>query len=488
MIVKKYFEVEENDDGKYCLVKYTGTDTKVEIPEGIVSIGDYVLDEADFVEEVIIPEGTLYIEDNAFSDCESLKKVTLPESLREINMEAFCNCNQLENINLPKNLKIIGAGAFSDCDSLTDIKIPSSLIEIQLDSFDDTLGLLEQNPDYQKIDGIMYNTKTHSALFSLDSDAKTMKIADGTLYIASNAFSFCQALNSVELPESLAYIGREAFSFCASLKKIYIPKSVKVIDSSAFNKCVALSQVTFDEKCTTRIAEQAFSQCQSLERVEIPAETVAYEGAFDEDCETIYLENEDGKMVYNDECLLGESLKIYVVDGEIEQKEAIRLLSSGKEESFNFVHINYYENDYWTRDIFITNNKDLIPGIITTDTLTYSAADGTTATSKKLEEGTVVAIDPVSKQTDSDLGIDFLSVTYYSGTAFGKTAFVKMDSLSDYPGDIIAKQTISRILANESIKPEIADILFENLEAIPTSDYMSQKIEEAKIQESDRRK
>jgi hypothetical protein len=201
-----------------------------------------------------------------------------------------------------------------------------------------------------------------------------------------------------------------------------------------------------------------------------------------------YLENEDGKMVYNDECLLGESLKIYVVDGEIEQKEAIRLLSSGKEESFNFVHINYYDNDYWTRDIFITNNKDLIPGIITTDTLTYSAADGTTATSKKLEEGTVVAIDPASKQTDSDLGIDFLSVTYYSGTAFGKTAFVKMDSLSDSPGDIIAKQTISRILANESIKPEIADILFENLEAIPTSDYMSQKIEEAKIQESDRRK
>ena len=66
-----------------------------------------------------------------------------------------------------------------------------------------------------------------------------------------------------------------------------------MIDSSAFNKCVALSQVTFDEKCTTRIAEQAFSQCQSLERVEIPAETVAYEGAFDEDCETIYLENED---------------------------------------------------------------------------------------------------------------------------------------------------------------------------------------------------
>ena len=94
------------------------------------------------------------------------------------------------------------------------------------------------------------------------------------------------------MPETVAYIGREAFSFCASLRKIYIPKSVKVIDSSAFNKCVALSQVAFDKECTTKIAEQAFSQCQSLESVEIPAETVAYEGAFDEDCNLIYLEDQ----------------------------------------------------------------------------------------------------------------------------------------------------------------------------------------------------
>ncbi len=201
-----------------------------------------------------------------------------------------------------------------------------------------------------------------------------------------------------------------------------------------------------------------------------------------------YLENEDGKMVYNDEALLGEQIKVYLLDGQLEQKEAIRLLSSGKEETFNFVHVSYYDNDYWTRDIFITNNSEFKPGIITADTLTYSAADGTTATSKKLEEGTVVAIDPASKQKDSDLDIEFISVTYYSGTAFGKTAFVKLENLSDTPGDIIANQTISRILANESIKPEIADILFEELEVIPTSFYMSEKIKAAKAEESGRRK
>lgn len=193
----------------------------------------------------------------------------------------------------------------------------------------------------------------------------------------------------------------------------------------------------------------------------------------------LYVENADGKMVYKDEMLLGESLKIYFVDDQMEQKEAIRLLSSGKEETFNFVHVSYYDNDYWTRDIFITDNTKLQAGIILSDTLTYSAADGTSATSKKLEEGTIVAVDPESKQTDTDLDIDFINITYYSGTAFGKSAFIKTDSVSYNAADIVANQTLSRILANDSLKPEIEDLLFDYLETIGASSYIEEKIKAA---------
>ena len=193
----------------------------------------------------------------------------------------------------------------------------------------------------------------------------------------------------------------------------------------------------------------------------------------------LYVENADGKMVYKDEMLLGESLKIYFADDQMEQKEAIRLLSSGKEETFNFVHVSYYDNDYWTRDIFITDNTKLQAGIILSDTLTYSAADGTSATSKKLEEGTIVAVDPDSKQTDNDLDIDFINITYYSGTAFGKTAFIKTDSVSYNAADIVANQTLSRILENDSLNPEIEDLLFDYLETIGVSSYMEEKIKSA---------
>ena len=193
----------------------------------------------------------------------------------------------------------------------------------------------------------------------------------------------------------------------------------------------------------------------------------------------LYIENEDGKMVYNDEMLIGEDLLIYFVDGQMDQKEAIRLLSSGKEETFNFIHVCYYEKDYWTRDIFITNNASLSAGIITGDALTYSAADGTSATSKKLEEGTIVAVDTTSKQTDKDLDIDFINVTYYSGTPFGKSVFIKADAVSSNQPDIIANQTIARILANDSLKPEIEDLMFDYLETIGVSSYMEEKIDSA---------
>ena len=220
-------------------------------------------------------------------------------------------------------------------------------------------------------------------------------------------------------------------------------------------------------------AKQSSTAAEAQKKITTINSIALYDGT------PLYVENEDGKMVYKDEMLLGESLKIYFTDDQMDQKEAIRLLSSGKEETFNFVHVSYYDNDYWTRDIFITDNTKLQAGIILYDTLTYTAADGTSATSKKLEEGTIVAVDPDSKATDNDLDIDFINVTYYSGTAFGKSAFIKTDAVSYNPADIVANQTLARILANDSLKPEIEDLLFDYLQTIGVSSFMEERISAA---------
>lgn len=210
---------------------------------------------------------------------------------------------------------------------------------------------------------------------------------------------------------------------------------------------------------------------------------ILYDGA------PFYKEDSDGKMIYADRALLGETIKLYTINDLVEQKEAIRLLNSGEEETFNFVHMNYYGSDYWIRDIFITNNANIIPGIVIADTFTYSNADGISATSNKLEEGTVVAIDSSTKKTDTDLNIDFICVTYYSGTSFGKSAFVKIQNLSDYPGDIIANQILSRLITETSIKPNIEDTIFYEMKnCLGLSQYMIEKVNSTEIAILERRR
>ncbi len=194
----------------------------------------------------------------------------------------------------------------------------------------------------------------------------------------------------------------------------------------------------------------------------------------------LYRENSDGKMVYADEVQLGEEIQIFLKGSEIEEKTAIRLLSSGKEESFNFVHVSYYDKDYWTRDIFITNNAALTAAAIIEDSVIYTSPDATGASTKKLEKGAIVATDSSSKRTDSDLGIEFIPVTYYNATPFGKEAFVKSANISTKQADIVALQTLSKIAAYKELKPEVTESILRSLDELSVSEFVSEKIQSAK--------
>ena len=72
--------------------------TKVEIPEGVTSIG---LD--------------------AFGNCGKLKEVKLPSTLKEIDRGVFWGCNSLKQITIPASVTTIGEFLFYHCNDLTDI-------------------------------------------------------------------------------------------------------------------------------------------------------------------------------------------------------------------------------------------------------------------------------------------------------------------------------------------------------------------------------
>ena len=217
------------------------------------------------------------------------------------------------------------------------------------------------------------------------------------------------------------------------------------------------------------------SKKDNAKSAETISSVVLYDGT------PFYVENQDGKMVYADEAQLGDVIRIFLKGKSIEQKEAIRLLSSGKEETFNFVHVSYYDKSYWTRDIFITNDAAVTPAVITAQSITYSAPDGTKATSKKFEPGTIIAVNVTAKEHDLDLDIDFYEVTYYGGgsSPFGKKVYVKCDNISSNKADTVALQTLKKIENTKNINGDVKAILSESLNNLPVSPFVADKIAEA---------
>ena len=75
-----------------------------------------------------IPEGVTEItEKEAFPCRADLKCVQIPDGVVKIGDEAFMSCPELEEIYLPDSVKEIGVGAFFHCRKLKTIHIPSGV-------------------------------------------------------------------------------------------------------------------------------------------------------------------------------------------------------------------------------------------------------------------------------------------------------------------------------------------------------------------------
>lgn len=197
----------------------------------------------------------------------------------------------------------------------------------------------------------------------------------------------------------------------------------------------------------------------------------------------LYTENKDGKMVYADEVAKGESLSVYYNDNGVEAKNAIRLLSNGKEDSFDFIRVSSQftdeDTEYWTRALFVAQEHP-IANVIVQEGHIYNTAQIFDATSKKLSIGDIVAL-----KSEINFDSEFTPVTIYDGTEDGKEIFVKTEILSTYKDDLIAVQTFDSIKAFEAIKPEISyelmEIMASSLDlSSAISDYINPSITEEK--------
>ena len=118
--------VYQASDDAATLVRYLGSDSKVDIPaelggKPVTSIRGLAFVHCSSLTEATIPEGVTSIGEGAFWYCSSLTEVTIPEGVTSIKDSAFRACRSLTEVTIPKSVTSIGGSAFHDCEALATV-------------------------------------------------------------------------------------------------------------------------------------------------------------------------------------------------------------------------------------------------------------------------------------------------------------------------------------------------------------------------------
>lgn len=106
------------------------------------------------------------------------------------------------------------------------------------------------------------------AAFRANSNISDIKCDAELESIGRYAFTYCEALLTVELPDSLVSIGDGAFYNCSAMTTIDMGNGVKEIGNHVFANCAALTGVTFPASLQS-IGEYAFAECAALTAIEL---------------------------------------------------------------------------------------------------------------------------------------------------------------------------------------------------------------------------
>jgi hypothetical protein len=236
------------------LMKYTGNQQIVTIPDGVEQLSSSVFWNCIDMKKVIIPPSLYNLAGDTFLDCSNLVDLRIPESVRMMGDNPFAICPQLDLVNesphfvledgilynrdrtrliycsikrkkpelrIPDGVISIGKHSLVRCVNLRKISIPPSVRIVENNPFSDLpLVKLENNSDYFRfIEGVLYN-KTMSTLFFYEQSSGPRELS---------------------IPEGVRIVGRHSFYNCLGIHKIIIPSSVEIIGYNPFAGCPLLS-------------------------------------------------------------------------------------------------------------------------------------------------------------------------------------------------------------------------------------------------------
>ena len=265
---------------------------KVNISEGVTSIGSYAFFGCSSLESVSIPEKVSSIGRSAFRSCSNLINVTIPSNVKKIGDYCFSVCKSLTNLTILEGVESIGNSAFSSCGMLKRVVIPQSVNSFGSAPFESCYNLSYIEMTGVDAGGVLFNAnQTVIIEYPPGKNDTEYSIPHGVTSIGACAFASCKNLRNIYIPSSVTSIeegafqgsGLEhmtipvgvqsikeyAFASCSQLLNVTFPNGVKSIGSSAFADCSHLTDVLLPDTIES-IAEKAFYGCLELQSVSIP--------------------------------------------------------------------------------------------------------------------------------------------------------------------------------------------------------------------------
>ncbi len=145
-----------NIDSNGVLTSYTGSETEVNIPDGVTAIGANAFSGNTSVTGVYLPISVKKIGESAFYGCSNLQNVLIGSGVETIENYAFNGCSKLEWLSL-SYVKNIGQSVFMRCPALESLYIPTQTQSITVPFCSCPVSVSSYNQYFAEKDGVLFN-------------------------------------------------------------------------------------------------------------------------------------------------------------------------------------------------------------------------------------------------------------------------------------------------------------------------------------------
>lgn len=235
--------------------------TGITFQRNLTIIGKYAFDGCKDLVSINFPANVTEIKEYTFNDCVKLKNIELPNGLIYIKDYAFNGCASLGKVTIPGGVQNISPGAFKNS-GLTEVILKEGVMSLNNNSFDGCLLLKKVTfPTTMKTIGGFSNTGIKEIAFAEGATPEA---------ISDYAFLNCDSLSTITLPNSIKSLGTGAFYDCDTLKTVKLPTGITKIAKQAFYHCGFLQSITIPQN-VTEIGAEAFAACSKLTTISLPS-------------------------------------------------------------------------------------------------------------------------------------------------------------------------------------------------------------------------